>query len=98
MDVEEAVIALLLINKRKKKNTSKRYWVHPLLQERRTKGMFNLFYNDVRSHPRKFFNYTRMSVHSFDELLCLLKPYITGTDTNMRPCISPEEKVFITLR
>ncbi|CAK1592280.1 unnamed protein product [Parnassius mnemosyne] len=100
MDVEElAIVAALLIIKRKtNKKKSKEYWVHPLLEERRSKGMFKIFYEDVRKYPRKFFNYARMSVSSFDVLLCLLKPHITGIDTNMRPCISPEEKLFITLR
>lgn len=98
MDVEEAAIVALLIKRKKNKRKSREYWVHPLLQERRSKGMFKLFYEDVRKYPRKFFNYARMSVRSFDELLCLLKPHITGTDTNMRPCVSPEEKLCITLR
>lgn len=99
MDVEElAIVALLIIKRKQNKRKSKVYWVHPLLEERRSKGMFKIFYEDVRKYPRKFFNYARMSVNSFDELLCLLKADITGTDTNMRPCISPEEKLFISLR
>ena len=92
------MVALLIIKRQKNKRKSKECWVHPLLQERRLKGMFKIFYEDVRKYPRNFFNYARMSVRSFDELLCLLKLHITGTDTNMRPCISPEEKLFITLR
>lgn len=53
--------------------------------------MFQIFFEDVRKYPRKLFNYARISVRSFDELTYLLKPYITGTDTNMRPCVFPKK-------
>jgi hypothetical protein len=43
--------------------------VHTLLSDRSTKGLFNLFYNDLRKYEDKFFNYLRMSIKSFDELV-----------------------------
>jgi hypothetical protein len=67
--------------------------VHPLLSDRSTKGLFNLFYNDLRKYEDKFFNYLRMSIKSFDELLELLQQDLTGQQTNMRGCISPVEKL-----
>lgn len=60
--------------------------------------MFKIFFEDVKKYPCNFFNYARISVRSFVELTCLLKPHITGTDTNMRPCVYPDEKLFIILR
>ncbi|KAL4126514.1 hypothetical protein QTP88_010736 [Uroleucon formosanum] len=99
MEVEElACVAYLcskVVRKRKKK---RKFWVHPLLSDRSTKGLFNLFYNDLRKHEDKFFNYLRMSIKSFDELLELLQQDLTGQQTNMRECISPVEKLVVTLR
>lgn len=98
MDVEGIVAVALWIQKKKKLKKKNKYWVHPLLQERRSKGLFNIFFSDLRQYEHKFFNYVRMSVKSFDEMLDVLRPLIAGQDTNMRPCITPEEKLLVTLR
>lgn len=44
------------------------------------------------------FNYLRMSLTSFDELLSLCWNDLTKQDTILRKSISPEEKLFVTLR
>ena len=98
MDVEDTIILFVLSWQRKQNKKKKRYWVHPLLQERRSKGVFTVFYSDLRRYENKFFNYVRMSVRSFDELLNELRPSIAGQDTNMRQCITPEEKLLVTSR
>lgn len=97
MNVEQAASIVYLLRKRNKKK-KKRFWVHPLLQTRADKGMFKLFYIDLRKYPEKFFNYTRMSIESFDELLLLLSESLKGSDTPMRKSISPAEKLLVTLR
>ncbi|PNF25675.1 hypothetical protein B7P43_G00639, partial [Cryptotermes secundus] len=51
------------------------YWVHPIYSERLLKGKFYTLYHELRQYPSEFFDYCRMSVHSFDELLLLLKPH-----------------------
>jgi hypothetical protein len=97
MDVEDAVI-IYLLNRKKRKVKKKRYWIHPLLQERHSKGLFKGYFQDLKNHPESFFNYARMSVQSFNELLDTIRESITGTDTRMRACITPEEKLIVTLR
>ncbi|XP_068121508.1 uncharacterized protein [Hyperolius riggenbachi] len=77
---------------------TRRYWVHPMLQERRRKGQFRTLYRDLRHHPEKFFGYTRMSVSSFDGLLAKLKDALRRQDTNFRLAITPTERLLITLR
>lgn len=52
--------------------------------------------NGLRKHEEKFFNYCRMSVKSFDELLTLIRQQIEGQNTNFRDCICPEEKLMVT--
>ncbi|XP_068118950.1 uncharacterized protein [Hyperolius riggenbachi] len=77
---------------------TRRYWVHPILQQRRRKGQFWTLYRDLRQHPDKFFGYTRMSVGSFDCLLSKLKDALQRQDTNYRRAITPTERLLITLR
>jgi hypothetical protein len=62
------------------------------------KGQFHKIYENLRAHPNKFFNYYRMSVNSFDELLKLVGPSITYWKTEWRQAISPEERLSVTLR
>lgn len=76
----------------------RRFWIHPYLRSRSINGSFTLNYKDLRNYEDKFFSYTRMSTASFDYLLSKIRATITGTDTNFRPCITPEEKLWVTLR
>jgi hypothetical protein len=93
------VIAALLFHyvSRRKKRT-RRYWIHPIILERSTRGAFHLLYCDLRKHDIKFCSYTRMSVETFDQLLQHIGNDIEGRDTNFRQSIRPEEKLIVTLR
>lgn len=68
----------------------RRYWVHPIHSEREKNNHFSEFYTNIRKFPEKFFEYYRMSLNSFDELLTTLRPYLTKQQTNMRNPISAE--------
>lgn len=83
MEVEEAICVYLLlrIKKRKKKQ---QYWVHPILRDRLTHGEFQALFPKLRSFEPKFFNYLRMSINSFDELLGMISEQIASNDTHMR--------------
>ena len=101
MELEEIAASIFLytyIKSRKQRKKKRRFWVHPLLQDRSSKGIFCLLFNDLRKHEEKFFNFTRMSIASFDEPVLHLKDGLRGMDTNMRDSISPEEKLLVTLR
>ena len=99
VQVEEVAAVLVLAELQKKEQEKKRnYWIHPLLQDRSEKGLFYTLYGDLRSHPDKFFIFARMSISSFDELVCSLQARLKGCDTNVRKSISPVEKVLLTLR
>lgn len=98
MDFNEVVVICAFeIHKRKMKR-KKRYWVHPLYTERLFKGKFYTIYSELRQYPPKFFNYFRMSINSFDELLALVGPVITHQDTRFRKAIPAEERLTVTLR
>lgn len=76
----------------------RRYWVHPLNSDREKNKNFSEFYGNIRQHPEKFFEYYRMSVKSFDELLAKLRQHLTKETTNMRNPISPEVRLTVTIR
>lgn len=82
----------------KQKRTKREHWVHPINCERYTNGHYVKLYYKLREDSSKFFNYFRMSVRSFDELLLCIKNDIQLQNTNMRLAIQPEEMLVITLR
>uniref|UniRef100_A0A8C5PX67 DDE Tnp4 domain-containing protein n=1 Tax=Leptobrachium leishanense TaxID=445787 RepID=A0A8C5PX67_9ANUR len=85
---------LYLKNKRKR-----RLWVHPINAARPTHGHFVTLYRPLRERdPTKSYNYLRMSIPSFDELLSKVREPLMKRDTNMRDPIPPEEMLVITLR
>lgn len=100
MEVEEIAAVLFYVRRRRKKRSEKkkRMWSHPFVGSRLLSGVFNRLYDDLRKYPNKFFNYVRMSISSFDELLILCKNDLTKQDTILRNAIRPEEKLFVTLR
>jgi hypothetical protein len=98
MKLEEASALILLFSRLRKRRKKRRFWIHPILKDRSTKGIFYTLYSDLRQNPDKFFIFARMSITSFDELLQCMKEQQTGVDTNMRDSIPPEEKFMVTLR
>ena len=55
-------------------------------------------YENVRNCETKFFGYYRMPIKSFDELLVLLRPRISRSNTSIRLAISAEERLTIAIR
>ncbi|CAF4890047.1 unnamed protein product [Pieris macdunnoughi] len=102
MDVQKIItltVLVYLLRKRKRKISRKRqFWVHPLLCERKTKGLYYTYFLDLKMYEKRFFNYMRMSTNTFNLLLDTIKPKITGTGNNYRKCIPAEEKLVITIR
>ncbi|CAH1972426.1 unnamed protein product [Acanthoscelides obtectus] len=98
MNVEELALLLYIRRKRKLKRKRKQWWIHPYLADRTKKGQFINIYEGLRRYPDKFFNYVRMSMRSFDELLTLCRYDLLKQDTILRKSVSPEEKLFVTLR
>jgi len=76
----------------------RKYWVHPINPDREESNKFNIFYENIRCYSEKFFEYYRMSISSFDELLEKIRPFIGKQNTIFRNAISPEERLTITLR
>ena len=77
---------------------SREIWVHPLNEDRASKGEFFNLYCDQRYFGDRFFLNYRMSVHQFDDILRKITPYIKKKDTNFCNSISAEEKLCLTIR
>jgi len=76
----------------------RKYWVHPAHSNMDGENHFYIFYENIRKFPLKFFEYFRMSITSFDELLKMLSPHLTKQQTNMRNPISAELRLTVTIR
>uniref|UniRef100_A0A8C5Q8J3 Protein ALP1-like n=1 Tax=Leptobrachium leishanense TaxID=445787 RepID=A0A8C5Q8J3_9ANUR len=92
------VAALLLMRLRRRRLSRRRFWVHPVIANRQQRGQFWAMYETLRAHQDKFFEYTCMSLNSFDELLGLMSPTLERQDTFMRDSVAPVERLIITLR
>ncbi|XP_069358039.1 uncharacterized protein [Maniola hyperantus] len=101
MDSDKAVVLWLAYRRwrRRKRRESRRFNVHPILRDRMTHSMFITLYPKLREYSEKFFNYFRMSVTSFDDLLEIIKEDLTPCQNYVvRDTVSAEEKLVITLR
>ena len=102
MDREE--IALLYYfhlrrkNIKQKKKKKEKIWARPFISNRSKSGVFVKMYEDLLKYPEKFFNYVKMALASFDELLSLCRDDLTKQDAVLRKSVSPEEKLYVTLR
>lgn len=79
MDAEtDFLLAMLLTKKEKRRNRSRRLWVHhPLLLERPNRGLFYTLSDDLQGDDEKFFSYFRMSKNAFEELFSGTKHIVT---------------------
>ncbi|XP_046688968.1 protein ANTAGONIST OF LIKE HETEROCHROMATIN PROTEIN 1-like [Homalodisca vitripennis] len=82
----------------KTKRQDRRWGTHPVLSSRLTTGAFHLMFEKHRQYEDKFYQYYRMSVSSFDELLHLVSDGLMKKDTNMKRSIEPAERLAITIR
>lgn len=99
MEIDELACVWLLYRRYiAKRRRQRRWWVHPVIDDRLTQGFFASVYPKLREHPPKFFNYFRMSITAFDELLTLVNDYLLPCENVVRDGISPEEKLTVTLR
>ena len=78
-------------------------WMKDYLRKRREHGAFWTLLNelcDPRSlgHAAEFKRFTRIDLPLFEEILNAIGPLIHRQDTNYRECVTPGERLAITLR
>ena len=98
MDRSRIIAMWLLYRRYRKYKRNRVYWVHPINEKRDESGLFYTLFEDLRKDGKKFFNYFRMSISTFDVLYERLKHTLQRQNTKMRNCIQPEQMLAITIR
>lgn len=92
------MIALILDEEEEEQVVKKRKWVHQAWTKRPTEGEFSTLYKELMDDGTKFFEYFRMSEHSFNFLLNKLEVHLKKQDTHWRKAITPRERLAVCLR
>lgn len=98
MDRRRVIAMMILYRRIKRKRRNRIMWIHPINMARKKFGAFYILFGQLREDAKKFFNYFRMSMSSFDELHQRLKESLQKQDTFMRECIQPIEMLSVTIR
>lgn len=93
-----SIVVALLLNSDEKKTKRKRKWCKNWLLERNRYSNANLLHELSINEPRDFQKFLRMDETTFQSLLEMIRPKITKQDTNMRPSVTAEERLIVTLR
>ncbi|KAL0902286.1 hypothetical protein ABMA27_000189 [Loxostege sticticalis] len=94
-------IALLLLRRHYTylNRRQRRYWIHPLSVAMNPDGeYFSRKYEALKLDEKNFFDFFRMSVSSFEELLNKLSPYIQKNKMKGRKPVGSLEMLGLTLR
>ncbi|XP_059147843.1 uncharacterized protein LOC131953030 [Physella acuta] len=86
---ENMLLKILLLNEKE--------WVNPIFAEREKCGEFHTLFPKLLEQPQKFYEYFRMNRDTFEYILNNIRPYIEK-QSSFRKCISPEERLAVTLR
>ncbi|KAJ8959580.1 hypothetical protein NQ314_006229, partial [Rhamnusium bicolor] len=77
----------------------KRVWIRDWIRRRSTLGGSELLLKEISTEdPDSYRNFMRLSVEKLQELLKLVTPKLTKSETWMRSPISPQIKLEVTLR
>ena len=94
---EEDLLLLTYLRCRKKKKKHSKFWVHPYIYKNFNRRLF-IAAKELSEDDSKFQTFYRMSKNTFTDLVLIVGPSIQKQNTNMRECVSPEERIMITLR
>ncbi|CAG5044663.1 unnamed protein product [Parnassius apollo] len=84
--------------RRRHRRRHRRVWVNEIFMYRKQLGEYHHLFEELKLQPMKFFEYFRMCFSTFQYILNAVEPLITKQNTNYRECISPTERLAITLR
>lgn len=91
--MESSVLKLLVVDSEPYRED----WVNEYFVDREVAGEYHRIFPDLLRQPDKFFDYFRMMPDTFYYILHKISPLISK-NSNFRRCISPEEKLMVTLR
>jgi len=77
----------------------RRLWCKSWILRRAKQGAYPNLCRELRSEDTPAFaNFARFAPQAFDNLLNLVTPLIRRQNTNFRDCITPGERLMVTLR
>ncbi|CAH1986896.1 unnamed protein product [Acanthoscelides obtectus] len=97
MSNSEEEDVLIYYRYKRQRRLRRKLWCHPYI-ERNINCRFFMAANQLAETDVKFVQCYRMSKASYLELVKLLSPFLSKMNTNMRECVSAEERILITLR
>ena len=93
------VIIAVTLMKMHYRHRRRTVWVREWVRNRQRYGAYHQLFQELGLGDQVTYkNFLRMDIATFDELLDLVTPHITYTDTNMRCAIPPGERLAVTLR
>lgn len=98
---EDAIIVALLCEEEERLEEARKkrkIWLHDIPNSRYEEGEYHTLLPRLKSAPKRFHTYFRMSQHKFDELVQIMQPHIEKFDTRFRKAIGVEEKLMVTIR
>lgn len=97
VNIRNVILSVLLVYRRRRLR-KRNWWIHPIICNRKSEGMFHTLHSKLKKYADKFFEFYRMSQNSFDILLRTVSPSLKKKDTKLREAIGVEEKLSVTLR
>lgn len=88
-------------DKFKKQKCRRSVWTREWIMRRSQdlRGTIHLAHEELRFEDSDYFQrFFRLRADLFDQLVDMVTPFIQRQDTNMRKCISPRDRVSVTLR
>ena len=83
--------------KRTRRDRRRRYWVHPILNDRTTQGSRNTCMSKMREHFADKHSQTfRMGKECFAEILAVVSDRITKKDNLFRKAVLSEQRLAVT--
>lgn len=80
-------------------NSEREFGAHPVNLQREEYGEFHHLYKQLRNYPRRFFQYLRMEIETFDYVKALVVTNLQKNWCNFHTNpITPEERLVLTLR
>lgn len=92
------IVRFIMLNHLLRTSRRRKYWVHPLNQQRKEDGEHLKIQEMYEKYPDRFFQYTRLSPAMFDKLLSIVSASIQKQDTNYRDAVSVRVRLYVLLR